>query len=179
MVVGLRVEIAHSAELDAASLRAVRELLESSFDEVTEHDWDHALGGMHALAWNGSELIGHGSIIQRRLLYGGRALRAGYVEGVGVRPDSRRRGIGGAVMAELERFAGSAYNLGALGSSDDGLGLYLSRGWQSWRGRLAVLSPGGIVDTPDELGAVLVLPGAKPLDLDGELICDWREGDAW
>jgi hypothetical protein len=34
----------------------------------------------------GSDLIGHASVIQRRLLYGGRALRTGYVGGSGYAP---------------------------------------------------------------------------------------------
>ncbi len=27
-------------------------------DEMTEHDWEHSLGGIHALAWDGDEFIG-------------------------------------------------------------------------------------------------------------------------
>ena len=58
---------------------------------------------MHALVWEDGELVGHAALVQRRLLHGGRALRAGYVEGVGVRPDRQRRGHGAALMAALER----------------------------------------------------------------------------
>ena len=28
-------------------------LLTSSFDDLTDDDWEHALGGMHALVWDG------------------------------------------------------------------------------------------------------------------------------
>jgi len=35
------------------------------------------------------------------------------------------------------------------------------------------------VRTPDEDGAVWVLPVAVDLDLDGTLTCDWRDGDVW
>ena len=62
-----------------------------------EDDWEHSLGGQHALAWDGDELIGHAAVIQRRLIHGGRALRTGYVEGVGVRADRQGRGVGGAL----------------------------------------------------------------------------------
>ena len=55
-----------------------------------------ALGGLHALAWDDETLIGHAAVIQRRMIYGGRALRTGYVEGVGVRADRQGRGVGGA-----------------------------------------------------------------------------------
>ncbi len=41
--------------------------------------------------------------MQRRLLLGSDALRTGYVEGVAVRADVRRRGLGDALMAPLEQ----------------------------------------------------------------------------
>src|SRR5918992_3400417 len=98
------VRTAHTADLDAATLERARALLYAAFDgDVSEHDWEHALGGVHALVWEGDELVGHGSVVQRRLLHGGRALRTGYVEGVGVRADRRGRGHGGALMGALER----------------------------------------------------------------------------
>ena len=98
------VRVAHTADLDAATLDAARALLDDVFEgDITDHDWEHALGGLHALAWDGTELIGHASLVQRRLLHGGRALRTGYVEGVGVRADRRRQGHGGALMDPLER----------------------------------------------------------------------------
>src|SRR5258708_12892646 len=78
---------AHTADLDPADLKAARALLDEVFlGEMTDADWEHGLGGMHALVWDGPALIGHGSVIQRRLLHQGRALRAGYVEAVAGRP---------------------------------------------------------------------------------------------
>jgi aminoglycoside 2'-N-acetyltransferase I len=35
------------------------------------------------------------------------------------------------------------------------------------------------VRTPDEDGAIHVLPAATPLNLNAELTCDWRDGDVW
>ncbi len=177
-MVSLRV--AHTADLDGASLSAARSLLEGAFeDDVTEHDWEHALGGMHALVWEGNELVGHASVVQRRLLHGGRALRTGYVEGVAVRADRRRRGHGTAMMVALERVIRGAYELGALGATEEAIPLYAGRGWQRWRGPTSALTPAGIVRTPQEDGSIYVLELEHPLDLDGELTCDWREGDVW
>lgn len=97
MLCVIDVRMAHTAELDVATLRAASGLLDAVFgDEMTGHDWEHALGGIHALVWDGGELIGHSSVVQRRLLHHGHALRAGYVEGVGVRPDRRGQGHGAA-----------------------------------------------------------------------------------
>src|SRR4051812_16835948 len=88
-----RVVTAHTADLDAAARGAARALLENVFaGEMDDHDWEHALGGVHALVFEDGALVGHGSVVQRRLVHGGRALRAGYVEGVGVRAGRRRRG---------------------------------------------------------------------------------------
>jgi aminoglycoside 2'-N-acetyltransferase I len=175
-VAGL-IRTAHTGELDAATLAAARALLEDVFEgELTAEDWEHCLGGMHALAWEDGELVGHASVIQRRLLHGGRALRTGYVECVGVRADRRRRGIAGALMASLEDVIRGAYELGALGATDMARPFYASRGWRVWEGPLAALTPDGIVATPDEQGAVLVL---GELDVTGTLTCDWRDGEVW
>jgi len=174
------VQTAHTADLDAAVLTAARALLDDAFEgDMSDHDFEHALGGVHALAWEDGELIGHASVVQRRLLHGGRALRAGYVEGVGVRADRRRRGYAAAMMDALERVVRGAYDLGALGAADEAAAFYAGRGWQPWRGPTSALTPAGIRRTAQEDGGIYVLPAGVPLDLDGELTCDWRDGEVW
>lgn len=176
------ISLVHTADLDASVRAAARSLLDEVFEgDMTDQDWEHALGGVHALAWEGPELVGHASLVQRRLLHGGRALRAGYVEGVGVRADRRGRGYGAALMGALERVVRGAYDLGALASTDEALGFYAARGWLLWRGPVSALTPSGTVRTEEDDGCVYVLPvagGAEP-DTSGELVCDWREGDLW
>jgi aminoglycoside 2'-N-acetyltransferase I len=147
--------------------------------DITDHDWEHALGGVHAVVWDGTEMVGHASVVQRRLLHGGRPLRAGYVEGVGVRVDQRRRGHGTAMMEALERVIRGAYDLGALGAADEATGFYAALGWKLWRGPTSALTPTGVERTTEEDGCIYVLPVAVPLDLLGELTCDWRDGDLW
>jgi aminoglycoside 2'-N-acetyltransferase I len=174
------LQTAHTADLEPAVLAAARQLLYDVFgDELEESDWEHALGGVHALLWEGDELIGHASVVMRRMLHAGRALRCGYVEAVAVRADHQRRGHGGALMEAVERVIHGAYDLGALGGTDEGVRLYTSRGWQLWQGPLFALTPDGVVRTADVDGAVYVLPVSAPLDLAGELTCDWRDGDVW
>ncbi len=95
------VRTAHTADLDATTLDAARSLLDAVFDGELDDDGEHCLGGVHALVWEGPALVGHGAVVQRRLVHGGRALRAGCVEGVGVRGDRRRRGHGAAVVGGL------------------------------------------------------------------------------
>ena len=171
---------AHTADLDPVTLQAARALLEEVFDgDLAETDWEHALGGVHALVWDGPALIGHGSVIQRRLLHQGRALRAGYVEAVAVRADRQGQGHGAALMGALERVLRGAYDLGALGSSAEGAGFYAARGWKLWQGPSSALTPDGIRRTSAEDGCLYVFELAVPLDLSGELTCDWRDGDVW
>ncbi len=173
------VTVAHTADLGPATLAAARDLLYQVFDDLDESDWEHSLGGMHAVAWDGPDLVGHAALIQRRLLHQGRALRAGYVEGVAVRVDRRRRGLGAAMMAELERVARGAYEVAALGATDDAVPFYTGRGWLPWRGPTSALTPFGVVRTPGDDGAVFALPLSADLDLDSEITCDWRDGDVW
>lgn len=176
----IEVATAHTAELDAATLAAARALCDNVFgEELTDDDWEHGLGGIHALAREGGELVGHGSVVQRRLLHGGRALRAGYLEGVAVRANRRGRGYGAAVVDALEGVVRGAYDLGALSGTDASIPFYEARGWQQWQGPTAVLAPDGLMRTEEDDGGVYVLPGAAPLDLNGQLACDWRDGEVW
>ncbi len=171
------VHTAHTAELDARTLNAAHALLEDVFEgELTDQDWDNCCGGIHALAYEGDELVGHASVVQRRLVNDGHALRAGYVEGVGVRADLRRRGVAGELMDALEAVIRRAYDLGALGATDMALPFYTGRGWRPWDGPLSILTPDGVVATPEEEGWILVYGTERS----GSLLCaDFRDGDVW
>jgi aminoglycoside 2'-N-acetyltransferase I len=172
--------LVHTADLDAETRDRARAMVIEAFDgDFADDDWEHALGGMHALVCHHGALIAHGAVVQRRLLCGGTALRCGYVEAVAVRQDWREQGLGGAVMDALEQVVRGAYQLGALGASTAGLPMYTSRGWLRWRGPTSVLTTDGIARTPDDDGAVFVLPITVELDADAELTCDWRDGDVW
>ena len=83
-------------------------------------------------------------------------------------------------MEPLERLVRAAYDLGALGASDDAIAFLRCPGVEAVAG--AVLGAHGRLAshrTPDEDGAIYVLPSTAPLDLSGELTCDWRDGDVW
>jgi aminoglycoside 2'-N-acetyltransferase I len=176
----IELQLAHTADLDATALARARGLLDMVFGEdLDDHDWDHALGGIHAIVWEGRDALGHASLVQRRLLHGEHAYRAGYVEAVGVRPDRRREGLGSQMMEALQRVILGAYELGALGATPMGARFYQALGWQRWRGSLSALTPTGPRRTPQERNSIYVYPVTAPLDLDGELTADWREGDVW
>ncbi len=174
------VLIRHTAELDDAGLTAVRGLCAAAFEgDFTADDWEHALGGLHALSFEGDRLVAHAALVARRLLHGGRALRTGYVEAVAVAADRRRRGHGAAVMRALHPYVDRGYALGALATSDDGAPLYAALGWSRWSGPTAVLTPDGLRHTPDADDAIFVRVVDIPLDHGLPLVCDWRDGDVW
>ena len=178
---GARLRAAPTADLSPAELTGLRTLLEDAFaGRFGDDDWSHALGGVHVLATVDGELVGHGAVVVRQLVAGERTLRTGYVEAVATASPWRRRGVGSAVMAEVERLVAEGFELGALSSSRQAVGLYAARGWHRWTGAVAALTPAGVVDSPGE--AVFVLPTPHTpagLDTSARLLCDWRPGDLW
>ncbi|WOC13700.1 Aminoglycoside 2'-N-acetyltransferase [Gordonia sp. MP11Mi] len=160
----------------------LRAFLFDAFDgDFTDSDFDHCLGGVHVFADDTVGIVGHASVVQRQLIVGQTVLRAGYVEAVAVASRRRREGIGDAVMARVDDIVVGAYDLGALGASDDGRPLYRRRGWEPWRGPLGVLTPDGVRPTVDDEDSILVLrtPTHRYLDTMQPLICDPRAGSAW
>lgn len=178
-MVSREVRRCHTSELTAPELVAMRELLDVAFDGAfTDDDWLHTLGGTHVLVRSEGALVAVGALVRRRFRLDGQPMRCGYVEGVATHPDHRREGHASAVMGVLESLGGT-YDLLALSASEDGFALYESRGWELWQGRTSVQTPRGVVLTPGDDGSVFVRAGDTPLDLDGELTCDWRAGDVW
>jgi aminoglycoside 2'-N-acetyltransferase I len=176
--------LVHTSDLDPESREDARRMVMEAFgDDFTDADWEHSLGGMHAVISDHGTLIAHGAVVQRRLLYRNTALRCGYVEGIAVREDWRGQGLAQAVMDAAEQVIRGAYQLGALSTSERARHIYMSRGWLPWRGPTSVLAPTGIIRTPDDDDGLFVLPVDLPknlvLDTTAEITCDWREGDVW
>ena len=174
----------HTADLDQVTREAARRMVIDAFDgEFTDTDWEHSLGGMHAMIFDHGALIAHAAVVQRRLLYRDTALRCGYIEGVAVREDWRGQGLARAVMDAVEQVLRGAYQLGALSASETARHIYTARGWQPWQGPTSVLAPDGLTRTPDDDNGLFVLPVGLPgelvLDTTAEITCDWRDGDVW
>ena len=172
----------HTADLDASTLTEIRAFIHTAFEgDLSNEDWQNTMGGLHVLAREGTELIGHAAVVQRRLVHRGVGLRTGYVEAVAVREDRRRRGIGSELMAIVDDIARHAYELGALSAAERAAPLYVRRGWIRWEGPTWALSPEGPLRTEDEDGGVYVLPtpASPPLDPSAAIACDWRPGDVW
>jgi aminoglycoside 2'-N-acetyltransferase I len=172
--------LVHTADLDSETRQDVCQMVTTAFaGDFTETDWEHALGGMHALIWRHGAIIAHAAVVQRRLFYRGNALRCGYVEGVAVREDCRGQGLVHALLDGVEQVVRGAYQVGALSSSVRARRLYAARGWLPWHGPTSVLAPTGPVRTPDDDGTIFVVPVGTSLDTSADLMCDWRAGDVW
>jgi aminoglycoside 2'-N-acetyltransferase I len=169
----------HTADLTAGERARLRAVVDAAFgDRFDDHDWAHALGGLHVLGEAGGRIVAHAAVVQRTLLADGVPLRAGYVEAVAVHPDHQRLGYATALLDEAERIIRAAYEIGALSASPPAAGIYARRGWVPWPGPTAVLTPAGLRPTPGDDGSTYVLPvGGVPLA--GVLACDLRPGDAW
>jgi aminoglycoside 2'-N-acetyltransferase I len=172
--------LVHTADVDKEARDDARRMLADAFGgDFSDADWEHAQGGMHAVICHHGTLIAHASVVQRRLLYRGAALRCGYIEAVAVREDWREQGLGAAVMDAVEQVIRGAYQLGALSAAEEAQGFYVARGWQRWRGETSVLTPTGLTRTPEDDGTVFVLPVGLDLDTSADLVCDWRDADVW
>ena len=173
-----------TTELTPEEITAIRELLTAAFGpeedkHFGEHDWEHALGGLHFVLDLDGVIVGHASVVERELQVDGRALRTGYVEAVGVAPDRQDAGLGSQVMTDVNDWIRERFELGALGTGRHRF--YERLGWRTWAGPTSVRTAEGTQQTPDEDGYILVLetPSSPALDLAAGISCEWRSGDVW
>lgn len=174
------VRVFTTATLPASLRDASRRLMGAAFDDFTDDDWTHALGGWHALVADGSEVVAHAAVVPRVLLVEGREVRAGYVEAVAVLPALQGIGLGSGVMAAINKIVRAHFELGALSTGE--WHFYERLGWERWQGPAFVRHPDGRLErVPDEDDAVMVLRfGALAgVRLDAPIACDDRPGDAW
>ena len=161
-------------------LEDARAVVFAAFDSgFSEDDWDHALGGWHAVVTEAGHVVSHASVILRQLEIGDRKLAAGYVEGVGTESAARGKGHGTRAMTEIAKIIRRDFELGAL--STEAHQFYEGLGWERWRGPTFVRSATGLTRTEDEDEGIMVLrfgPGTS-IDLTASISCEERSGDDW
>ncbi|HEY8437819.1 MAG TPA: GNAT family N-acetyltransferase [Candidatus Limnocylindrales bacterium] len=181
-----RVRLVRTVDLAADETAEIRALLTAAFDDddpderFGEDDWQHALGGIHAVVESGGAIVSHASVVDRELHVDGQALRAGYVEAVATLPSEQRRGFGTVAMRAMNAVIRRDHELGALGTGAHGF--YERLGWERWHGPTSVRIDGRDQRTPDEDGFILVLRTSRSpvnLELTAPISCDWRPGDVW
>ena len=188
-VAALQLFLLPTSKVTPARLRDVRALMDEAFgtgDEAfADEDWEHALGGLHAILVDGGAIVSHASVVERELQIAGRAVRTGYVEAVATRPGLEGQGHGSRVMEAIDEYIRATFELGALGTGRHSF--YQRLGWETWQGPLFVRARGEgdagppLVRTPDDEGYLLVLrtPASPAFSGTEPLSCDWRPGDVW
>ena len=171
-------------DLTSDEILALRTLLWAAFEDdedgaFTEDDWQHALGGVHVIGSVEGRIVAHGSVVARDIRVAGVPLATGYVEAVAVEPAEQGSGHGTAVMREVGAIVTGSYELGVLGTGEQGF--YERLGWRTWQGPSFVRLPSGDERTPDEDGSLMVLPTltTPSIDIHAPISCDWRPGDVW
>lgn len=158
-------------------------MLDDAFaGDMSDEDWDHALGGWHVLVEDDDDdgrPIAHAAVVPRRLELGARVLDSGYVEAVGTAPDHQRRGLGRLAMVQIDTLLRRHFEVGALATGSHEF--YEALGWERWRGLTYVRHGGELRRSPEEDDAIMVLRYGVSADveLDGPIVCDARPGDDW
>jgi aminoglycoside 2'-N-acetyltransferase I len=155
-------------------------MLDAVFDrDFSDDDWRHFSGGIHVWLLDGDTLISHGSLVPRTLQCSGHRVLAGYVEGIATAAAYRRKGYGTQIMNHLNNLIRERYQLGALSTGTHAF--YETLAWERWRGRTFVDGPEGRQPTPRDDDSIMILRTASSplLDLDADIVCDWRPGDVW
>jgi aminoglycoside 2'-N-acetyltransferase I len=171
---------ATTGTLPSQQLDAFRTLLDTAFNgEFSEHDWAHALGGLHVWIAAPGRLVSHGALIERTLVCNDQRLCVGYVEAVATLPEARGQGYGTAIMRYLGDIIREQHRLGGLSTGKPGF--YERLGWERWVGPTFVDRPGGRERTSEDDGGVMILrtPRSPAIDVGGRIVCDWRPGDVW
>jgi aminoglycoside 2'-N-acetyltransferase I len=172
---------ARTSDLSPRLLRALRTMLEAAFDgDFAEEDWTHCLGGTHVwLEAADGDIVSHGSVIERHIVVAGQVQCVGYVEALATAEAWRHRGHGTTVMQRLGELIAGRHALGMLSTGTHAF--YARLGWVRWEGDTWVDAQDGRVRTPEDDDSIMVLKTAasRDLALTGDLVADWRAGDAW
>jgi aminoglycoside 2'-N-acetyltransferase I len=167
-------------ELGAPGERELREWLAAAYaGDFSAEDWAHTLGGVRACIRDERGIVSHAAMVPRIIVCDGRSLRAGYVEAVATRADQRRRGRATMVLGKLGEIIARDYDTGVLST---GLhDVYSPLGWERWRGASYVQKLSGRVRTAeDDVGLMVLRTLRTPqLNLNGDIVADWRDGDIW
>ncbi len=175
-----RILYAASVAVPPLLLRDFRAMLDLAFDgDFSDDDWAHALGGTHVWADGPGGVVSHGALVERTLVCSGQVVRVGYVEAIATAPGYRRHGYASEVLKRINDLIREQHALGALSTGTPEF--YGRLGWEHWRGPTFVNGLHGLERTPDDDGGILILrtPRSPELDLDGDILADWRAGDAW
>lgn len=170
-----------TAELTSRELAEIRALCDEAFGgEYSDDDFDHALGGVHVIAFDGDRMISHAALVPRDLTAGSALVRVGYVESVVTHPAWQGRGYGTAVMRRVGELIAVRFKLGVLSTGEHEF--YSRVGWESWEGPTFVdHGVDGLQRTADDDDSIMILRhlASPPVTKTDVLVCSPRQGDDW
>jgi aminoglycoside 2'-N-acetyltransferase I len=180
VVTSRRLLAGGDADLGVGLLGNARQVCGEAFaGSFTDDDWQHTQGGWRVVVHTGATVLAHAAVVPRRIELGGHDLRAGYLEGVAVRPSRQASGLGTAVVRAATDHVRRAYEVGVLSTGEPGF--YEGVGWERWRGPSWVRAGASLRRTADEDDGLLVLRvSASPLIPTGAaIVSEERAGDDW
>ena len=163
------VRLVPTGDLTPGELRAIRALCDAAWagpdEPFDDDDWNHALGGVHAVLEDDGEIVAHGSVVPRTLRAGGARPGRRLRRGRGDPAAPAGRGFGSAVMRDAEG-AHRRHLRARRPVHGRSLVLRAPRAGPAGRGRRRCSSTATPRRTPDEDGAVLVrfTPSSPRLD---------------
>jgi aminoglycoside 2'-N-acetyltransferase I len=171
-----------TAEATADLLRELKTLVTRAFEpeHFTDDDWDHALGGWHAVVVDDDRsLLAHAAVVARMLDVDDRPMRAGYAEGVATAAGRHNEGHGSRAMEAINDIVRREFEMGALSTGRHSF--YERLGWERWRGPTYVRENDTLVRTEEEDDGIMVLRHgpSSTVDLSARLTCEARAGDDW
>jgi len=172
--------VLESDQLEAATREALRALWDRAFgDRFSEEDATHAFGGVHVLAVDGDQVVGHASAVPRRIRFEGGPWRTvGYVEAVATDPTWQRRGVGTRLMERLAVVIAARWPVALLSTGETRF--YERLGWERWLGTSSTSVGTAVVADEEDQGLMLLrLDPAEVPDLTVDVTCEDRSGDAW
>jgi aminoglycoside 2'-N-acetyltransferase I len=181
-----------TGDVPPAVLAQAHDLMWRAFDDFTDDDWDHGIGGWHVIAvehpgGGASEpsgagepvVVAHAAVVERSIEVDGKPYRTGYVENVATEPERNGEGIGTLVIARIGELVREGYEMGALGTGAHHF--YERLGWERWQGPSYVRRAGGLDRSEDEDDGIMVLRfgPSSGIDLRAATSCSERPGDDW
>ena len=171
----LRIEVVKAQDLRPEKRDAILALCNRAYGEDLEPLFRVYADPVHVVGYLDNAIVSHAMWVTRWLQSDNEhPLRTAYVEMVATEPQFQGRGFASKVMGQLANEIRD-YELGALWPND--IEFYARLGWVLWRGPLFIRSSEGLRPMPEDRVMILNLPKTPPLDLDGPLSAEWREGE--
>jgi aminoglycoside 2'-N-acetyltransferase I len=123
------------------------------------------------------ELVSHLSIVPRYIAVDGVELNGVYIESVATRPEFWGRRFGTALLSAASAHIMDTYDIGAM--STDRVDFYRRAGWQSWAGRSFVQETDEVRPVRPVGTIMVIVAPCLDLNIQGDIVTDWREGDIW